>query len=186
LLIVSDSISASTGLARIARDLAVRIHANLRDVYDLAVAGYGGVGSCKFGFPQYHFEGVQSDWVLPSLPEIVEDFAGKERCAILFISDPSRLGWFSQPERLGGEALAKFPGLKNWLMTANIEKLIYAPVDASGPNRGVPPTQQDAMQIYMMHRHIFSPYDAEFTQEMPIEEAKKRWPNTPVTGEEKK
>jgi glycosyltransferase involved in cell wall biosynthesis len=134
LLIVSDSISASTGLARIARDLAVRIHANLRDVYDLAVAGYGGVGSCKFGFPQYHFEGVQSDWVLPSLPEIVEDFAGKERCAILFISDPSRLGWFSQPERLGGEALAKFPGLKNWLMTANIEKMIYAPVDASGPN----------------------------------------------------
>jgi hypothetical protein len=26
----------------------------------------------------------------------------------------------------------------------------------------------------------------EFTQEMPIEEARKRWPNTPVPGEEKK
>jgi hypothetical protein len=25
----------------------------------------------------------------------------------------------------------------------------------------------------------------EFTQEIPIEEAKKRWPNTPVEGEEK-
>jgi len=29
------------------------------------------------------------------------------------------------------------------------------------------------------------PSMVEFTQEMPIEEAKKRWPNTPVPGEEK-
>ena len=30
------------------------------------------------------------------------------------------------------------------------------------------------------------PSMVEFTQEMPLEEAKKRWPNTPVPGEEKK
>ena len=134
LLIVSDAISGSSGLARIARDISTRIHANLSDVYDLAVAGYGGATSCKFGFHQYHLEGVQSDWVLPSLPEIVNDFAGNERCTLLFISDPSRLGWFADPERLGGETLAKYPGLKQWLLKANIARWIYAPVDASGPN----------------------------------------------------
>lgn len=58
-------------------------------------------------------------------------------------------------------------------------------VDNTGVHRGVPPTQQDAMQVYMLHRHIFSPYDLEFTQEIPIEEAKRRWPNTPIPGEEK-
>jgi glycosyltransferase involved in cell wall biosynthesis len=134
LLVVSDAISGTSGLARITRDLTTRIHANLSDVYDLAVAGYGGCGSVKFGFPQYHLEGVQSDWVLPSLPEIVEDFAGNERCIVMFISDPSRLGWFSQPERLGGETLSRYPGLKEWLLKANIDRWIYAPVDASGPN----------------------------------------------------
>ena len=134
LLLISDAISGSSGLARIARDVSTRIHSNLSDVYDLAVAGYGSPGSCKFGFHQYHLEGVQSDWVLPSLPEIVNDFAGNERCTLLFISDPSRLGWFADPERLGGETLAKYPGLKQWLLKANIARWIYAPVDASGPN----------------------------------------------------
>ncbi len=134
LLIVSDSVSGQSGLARIARDIAVHAHTNLSDLYELATAGYGGCGSAKLGFQQYHLEGVQSDWVLPSLQEIVEDFAGKERCIVLFIWDPSRLGWFSQPERLGSENLLKYPGLKQWLIKANIERWIYAPVDASGPN----------------------------------------------------
>ena len=58
-------------------------------------------------------------------------------------------------------------------------------VDATGPHRGVQPTQQDAMQIYMMHRHIFTPYDAEIVQEMAIEEAKRRWTNEPIPGEDK-
>lgn len=133
LLIISDSISANTGLARIARDLSVRIHANLSDVYDLATAGIGGAGSSRFGFHQYHLEGVR-EWVCPTLPEIVEDFAGNERCICLFVWDCSRLSWFSQPEQLGGESLAKFPGLQRWLMTANIERWIYCPLDASGPN----------------------------------------------------
>ena len=139
LLLVSDAISGNSGLARITRDLAVRIHANLSDVYDLATAGYGGITSCKFGFHQYCLEGVQSDWVLPSLPEIVNDFAGEERCIVMFISDPSRLGWFSNlynngQHRIAEDTLSKYPGLKQWLMTANIERWLYAPIDASGPN----------------------------------------------------
>jgi glycosyltransferase involved in cell wall biosynthesis len=134
ILLISDAISGSSGLARIARDVATRIHANLSDVYELAVAGYGGTTSCKFGFHQYHLEGVQSDWVLPSLREIIDDFAGNERCIVMFIWDCSRLGWFSQPDRLGSETLSRYPGIKQWLMKANIEKWLYCPLDASGPN----------------------------------------------------
>jgi len=133
LLLISDDPSAPTGLGRICRDLATRIHANLSDVYRLGVAGMGGTGSCKFGWTQYHLEGV-SDWIIPSLPEIVEDFAGKERCIVLPIWDAHRLSWFSQPQRLGGESLANFPRLQRWLMKANIERWIYAPIDSSGPN----------------------------------------------------
>ena len=134
LLIVTDGISGPSGLARIGRDIATRIYDNLSDVYRLGVAGYSGTGSRKFPFLQYHFEGIQADWVLPSLSEIVQDFAGNERCIILFIADLHRLSWFSQPERLGGENLAKYPGLKDWLKKANIERWCYVPIDSSGPN----------------------------------------------------
>jgi hypothetical protein len=47
------------------------------------------------------------------------------------------------------------------------------------------PLPLEGMEIYMRANHISTPYDLEFTQEMPIKEAKKRWPNTPVPGEEK-
>ncbi len=134
LLIVTDSISGSSGLARIGRDLSARIHEHLSDVYRLGTAGWGGVGSSKFPWMQYHFEGIQSDWVLPSLPEIVQDLCGNERCILLMIGDLHRFSWFSQPERLGGESLAKYPGLKDWLKKANIERWCYVPVDSSGPN----------------------------------------------------
>ncbi len=133
LLIISDAVAGTSGLAIIARDISTRIHANLSDVYRLATVGYGSPGSSKFHWPQYCLEGM-NDWICPTLPEIVEDFAGKERCIILPIWDLSRLGWFSQPEKLGGEALAKFPGLKEWLLKANIERWLYTPIDASGPN----------------------------------------------------
>ena len=133
LLIVSDAISGSSGLARIARDVSTRIHANLSDVYDLAVAGYGGATSCKFGFHQYHLEGVQSDWVLPSLPEIVSDFAGKERCTILCIGDAHRLTWLAAP-RGCNELFTRFPGLQQWAMSRPFELFGYIPIDSSGPN----------------------------------------------------
>lgn len=132
LLVVSDAVSASTGLARIARDLTVRIHTNISDLYRVASAGYGGPTSRHFGFHQYALEGVKADWVLPTLPEIWNDHAGDERGAILFIWDSSRLSWFSQPE-LFEELLEGYPGLKAWLLKPNFEKWLYCPIDAEGP-----------------------------------------------------
>ena len=79
-------------------------------------------------------------------------------------------------------------------------------VDSEGVHRGAPPTQEDfdriallcahrtmfaegkiafqpidplsqsGMEIYMRENHIGSPYDAEITTEIPIEEANRRWP----------
>ena len=39
-------------------------------------------------------------------------------------------------------------------------------VDATGPHRGCPPTQQDFMQFYNMPYHVFSHSDAEIVQEL--------------------
>ena len=53
-------------------------------------------------------------------------------------------------------------------------------IDETGVHRGVPPTAQDAMQVYMLHRHLFGPYDAEIVQEMTIEEANRRYPDAKI------
>ena len=72
-------------------------------------------------------------------------------------------------------------------------------------HRVPPPTQEElaTISIQFAHRALFkegkiefTPIDhfppqdvpsmVEFTQEMSIEDAKKRWPNTPVEGEESK
>jgi glycosyltransferase involved in cell wall biosynthesis len=131
LLLISDAPSSSTGLGRITRDLAIRIEKNMKDIYRVAVLGCGGPGSRKFGFQQYAIEGMQ-DWIIPALPEIWEDFAGKEKGICLTIWDPSRLMWFSQPARC--EMLAEYPVLREWLTRSSFERWGYFPVDASGPN----------------------------------------------------
>jgi hypothetical protein len=72
-----------------------------------------------------------------------------------------------------------------------LEPYAYRPlpggyVDATGPHRGAPPTQQDAMQIYMMPRHIFSPYDIiEIVQEMTIDDVKRRYPDAKIENKDK-
>jgi len=86
-------------------------------------------------------------------------------------------------------------------------------VDETGVHRGVPPTQADYDRIMLTcaHRTLFTTmtpkereyvesiradlelthrllngfYDAEFTQEMTVEEAKERYPNADIPGGEK-
>jgi glycosyltransferase involved in cell wall biosynthesis len=101
------------------------------DVYRVATAGYGHPGSSKLGFVQYNLEGM-SEWVLPTLPEIWNDFAGKEKGAILTIWDVTRLTWLAQPKQ--SELLAKYPGLREWLLNRPFQLWGYVPLDASGPN----------------------------------------------------
>lgn len=131
LLLISDAPTSGTGLGRITADLANRIASNLSEVYRVATLGYGGIASRKLNHHHYAAEGMDG-WILPSLPEIWDDWAGKEKGIVMFISDPSRLGWFSRPEL--SEELIKYPGLKQFLSKPPYQKWIYAPVDASGPN----------------------------------------------------
>lgn len=131
LLLVGDAPTAGTGLGRILSDVASRVATNLSDVYDLATVGYGGIASRHLPYRHYTAEGMNG-WILPTLPEIWEDWAGKERGVVMFLSDPARLGWFSRPEM--SEELAKYPDLKKFLTKPPFKKWIYAPLDASGPN----------------------------------------------------
>jgi glycosyltransferase involved in cell wall biosynthesis len=126
LLFVSDAISASTGLGRITGDLAVRVHEHLGDVYRVATAGYGGNGSVKYPFPQYHFHSV-SNWLLPELPAIAADFAGDEELSVMFVWDASRLYWVGMPQ------MCPDPALRRWVENAKIKKWLYGAIDAEGP-----------------------------------------------------
>jgi glycosyltransferase involved in cell wall biosynthesis len=67
LLFLSDSISSTSGLGRITRDLATRTHQYCSDVFEVATVGYGGPGSRKFPFPEYHLHSVK-DWLCAELP----------------------------------------------------------------------------------------------------------------------
>lgn len=132
LLIVSDAVSAPTGLARITRDLTTRIYAHMSDLFDVATAGYGACGSTKFPWMQYHLEGMTSDWVLPSLPEICADHFKGRQGIIWFIWDLGRLGWFARPDNFR-DPLRPFPELQRWLHTLNAQKWLYTPIDAESP-----------------------------------------------------
>lgn len=132
MLVISDAPTAGTGLGRIAADLSSRIAENMSDVYRVATLGYGGINSRKLNHHHYTAEGMSKDWIIPTLPEIWDDWAGKEKGVILFISDPSRLQWFSRPEM--SESLPMYSGLQQFLAKPNFEKWIYAPIDGSGVN----------------------------------------------------
>lgn len=136
LLIVSDAPSAPTGLGRITRDLATRIHTHLGDLFEVATLGYGGSGDKTLGFFQYTVEGMGLDWIIPSFPEVVDNFFGKEKGIVLFIWDINRVQWFAQPDH--SSLLNDNPGLCRWLVNARdnnrYEKWLYTPIDADGPN----------------------------------------------------
>ena len=126
LLIVSDGISSGSGLGRIAGDLATRVHLHVPEIR-LGTAGYGGVGTSKAKWADYHFN-TYDNWLLPEIPQVVNDFAGTEKCIILFVWDLSRLYWFADPKQCPDTKV------RNWISRAKIKKWAYHPVDAEGPN----------------------------------------------------
>lgn len=130
-MVVSDAPTSGTGFGRITGDIASHIAANLSDVYRVATLGYGGIASRNLNHHHYAAEGMDG-WITPSLPEVWDDWAGREKGIVMFISDPSRLQWFSRPEL--SDELARYPSLKQFLTKPPFQKWIYAPVDASGPN----------------------------------------------------
>lgn len=131
LLILSDAPSSGTGLGRITKELATRIHIYMGDACRVATLGYGGPGSRELPFPQYAIEDI-GEWIVPALPEVWQDFAGDQKGILFTIWDLSRLMWFAQPARC--EMLAGYPVLQQWLLKPPFERWGYLPIDAGGPN----------------------------------------------------
>ena len=134
LLILSDSPSSTTGLGRICKDLATRLHAHCSDIFRVGTLGYGGPGSREFGFTEYHLHSIEN-WLVPELADVWQNFAGNERGILLTIWDPSRLRWLARPDSADyqGRQLCP-PHLKTFLKARPFELWGYIPVDATGPN----------------------------------------------------
>jgi glycosyltransferase involved in cell wall biosynthesis len=126
LLLLSDSPSCSSGFGRITRELSWRIADDPETAarWRVGCAGWGGVGSRAFPFPEYHFS-LRQGHEIAELPEIADDFAGEEPLTILAIWDASRLGWLGRPS-----TLCEHPGLREWLLTRRPVKWIYHPIDS--------------------------------------------------------
>lgn len=124
LLILSDSPSASSGLGRITRDLATRIHEHMSDVFEIGVVGYGGFGSAKFGFREYHLSSIEN-WLPVELPMVWDDFTQGREGIWMSIWDLSRFWWMNAPNAP--------PHLRKWLTEAKMKKWLYHPIDAEGP-----------------------------------------------------
>lgn len=127
LLILGDSPTAPTGLGRIARELALRIHQNMSDVFEVATFGYGGTTSRKLPFQQYPMT-TQTNYVAPELPAVWNDFCGDREGVILTIWNASWLWWLADCEKLPDSCLREF------LRAKPFKRWAYVPVDGDGPN----------------------------------------------------
>ena len=134
LLIVSDAVTSSTGLARIALYIAKQTHEKLSDIFRVGTYGYGAPGSRHLGFQQYAMSQPPevSEFVLPELQSVWDDFAGNERGVILTIWDLSRLMWLGLPDK--APQLVAYPDFRQWLIRKPFWKWAYLPIDATGPN----------------------------------------------------
>lgn len=130
ILFISDSPSCSSGLGRITRDLALRLHQNCSDIFRVATLGYGGPGSRSLPFQQYQIEGM-TDWFIPTIKQVWDDWAGNEDGVIFTIWDPSRMLWFAQPHHCSNSII------REWLTKHPFQKWGYIPIDAYGPNKGL-------------------------------------------------
>lgn len=127
LLIIGDSVSSGTGLARITYDIASRIHAYLSDVFRIKTVGWNGGPRPRVPWPTERVSHTD-DWIIPDLPDLADEFANGQELIILFICDIARLTWFALPDHCPNLLVRK------WLETDRIRKWTYHAVDAEGPN----------------------------------------------------
>lgn len=133
LLFIGDAVSSTSGLGRILRDLAIRVHDHCGDIYDVATFGYGGPGDRSLPFMQYTIEGM-SNWFLPTLPDVWDNFAAGRKGAVFVVWDSSRTLWLSRAD--GPAGWSPDEHVRQWLIKKPFAKWTYVPVDAVGPDGG--------------------------------------------------
>ena len=130
ILFLSDAVSCSSGLGRITRDLATRLHEHCGDVFDVASVGYGAAGSRKVPFKEYHLTSVDN-WLVPELPEIYDDWCQGREGILMTTWDASRLYWLGIPQ------MCPIPHLRKFAERKDVKKYLYGAIDAEGPNGGL-------------------------------------------------
>ena len=135
LLIMSDSPSQTSGLARITKDIA--LIAVEQPEFRVATYGRGGLGSIQLPFHQYDFA-EERQWGEQTLQDVWTDFSKHKPGVLLTIWDPSRLSWLARP-RMGGE-------LGRWLRDRPFRLWGYIPVDSFGPNGRLTAYVRDTLQ----------------------------------------
>jgi glycosyltransferase involved in cell wall biosynthesis len=131
LLFFSDAVGAQSGLARITRDICLRVNKHLPGLFRVASIGYGSAGSSKLPWQQYHWT-FRDDYVIGELPEVWYDFAGDQRGIFLTVHDASRMLWLARPDQ--GVDARQEPKLYKFLQQRPFLKVGYFPIDASGIN----------------------------------------------------
>jgi len=126
ILFLSDAVSCSSGLGRITRDLATRLHENCGDVFDVASVGYGAAGKRSVPFPEYHLHDV-NNWLVPELPEIWDDWTQGREGILMTVWDASRLYWLGIPQ------MCPVPHLRKFAERKDVKKWAYPALDAEGP-----------------------------------------------------
>jgi len=134
ILIVGDAPEKSSGLARIGRDLASRLH-DTSDKFRVGYLGIGGIGS-RYPFQQYACDGWEitnprtSKAMGDVLPYVWNNFSQGEKGIIFTICEPSWMLWFACPKYTSkvNYELARF------LNSGQFKKWGYAIIDAEGPN----------------------------------------------------
>lgn len=121
ILFLSDSAEISSGLARIARDLAT-LTSSLPE-FRVGYLGRGGHGSRSLPFTQYNFP-ERLQWGESILPEVWEDFSPNERGIIFTNWDISRLTWLGLPDYLPNGRL------KDLIQSRRFQRWGYFPIDA--------------------------------------------------------
>lgn len=131
LLFLSDAVSCTSGLGRITRDVASRVHQHPGDMFEVASVGYGGTGSVTIPWKEYFLHDV-NNWLVPELPAVWNDFVGDGEGILFCIWDMSRLYWLGIPQ------LCPVPHLRRWVeemrKSGKLKLWAYHAIDAEGPN----------------------------------------------------
>lgn len=139
ILFLSDAVSASSGLGRITRDLASRLHEHCSDVFDVASVGYGGPGSRSIPFKEFHLHKIDN-WLVPELPEVWDDWTQGREGILMVVWDMSRLYWLGRP------SMCPIPHLRRFAERKDVKKWAYHAVDAEGPMGKFPQSIAETMK----------------------------------------
>lgn len=128
LMILSDSPLGSSGLGRIARELAVR--AVQMPEIEVGFAGLGGTWGSNLPFPFYPLQKSRG-YVMEQLPEVWKDFAGDQRGVLLTIWNHTWLYWLTDPRCVP-------PEMRDWITSKPFDLWGYIPVDSTRSDGTLP------------------------------------------------